>query len=54
MRLRNKPWAKPLIAANPELIVTDPLPLKGKWQSRFFSVSTTLFRDWDGKGQFYY
>jgi tRNA (guanine-N7-)-methyltransferase len=52
MRLRNKPWAKPLIAANPELIVTDPLPLKGKWQSRFSQSAPLYLEIGMGKGNF--
>lgn len=35
MRLRNKPWAKPLIQENPQYVVTDPATLRGNWQSRF-------------------
>ena len=35
MRLRNKPWAKPLIEENPDFVVTEPTKLKGKWHTRF-------------------
>ena len=35
MRLRNKPWAKPLIDANPQYVVTEPEKFAGKWQERF-------------------
>lgn len=35
MRLRNKTWAKPLIAEHPELILVRPEKMPGQWQSRF-------------------
>ena len=38
MRLRNKPWAKPLIEANPQWVVTNPSEYRGKWQERFEKV----------------
>ncbi|MFT8458654.1 MAG: tRNA (guanosine(46)-N7)-methyltransferase TrmB [Liquorilactobacillus ghanensis] len=52
MRLRNKPWAKPLIAANPDLIVTDPAALKGIWQSRFSRSAPLYLEIGMGKGNF--
>ncbi len=51
MRLRNKPWAKPLIQENPQYVVTDPATLRGNWQSRFEKRTTTIYRDRDGKGR---
>ncbi len=53
MRLRNKPWAKPLIQENPQYVVTDPATLRGNWQSRFEKRTTTIYRDRDGEGPFY-
>ena len=38
MRLRNKPWAKPLIEANPQRVVTNPSDYRGKRQERFEKV----------------
>lgn len=52
MRLRNKPWAKPLIAQNPDKIVTEPEKFKGKWQKRF-AVNAPLYLEIGmGKGRF--
>ncbi|PWG01046.1 tRNA (guanosine(46)-N7)-methyltransferase TrmB [Levilactobacillus bambusae] len=52
MRVRNKPWAKPYIEEHPNLIVTDPVPLKGNWQSRFSAVQPLHVEIGTGKGQF--
>ncbi|KRL99823.1 tRNA (guanosine(46)-N7)-methyltransferase TrmB [Liquorilactobacillus satsumensis] len=52
MRLRNKPWAEPLIKANPEWIVTDPEKYQGKWQERFPKVAPLYIEVGMGKGGF--
>lgn len=52
MRLRNKPWAKPLIEANPELISVRPENMQGKWQSRFDQERPLALEVGSGKGQF--
>jgi tRNA (guanine-N7-)-methyltransferase len=52
MRLRNKPWAKPLIAQNPDKIVTKPEKFKKKWRERF-AVNAPLYLEIGmGKGRF--
>ncbi|WP_262314854.1 tRNA (guanosine(46)-N7)-methyltransferase TrmB [Lacticaseibacillus parakribbianus] len=52
MRLRNKPWAAPLIAAHPEYITVAPVGMPGKWQAKF-AVSQPLFLEvGSGKGKF--
>lgn len=52
MRLRNKPWAKPLIDAHPEYVVTRPQDLKGNWQSRFAKQAPLFIEVGMGKGRF--
>lgn len=52
MRLRNKPWAKELIEANPQLIMTDPTDMINKWQSRFEKNQPISLEIGSGKGQF--
>ncbi|GAJ25210.1 tRNA (guanine46-N7-)-methyltransferase [Liquorilactobacillus sucicola DSM 21376 = JCM 15457] len=52
MRLRNKPWAKPLIEANPEFIATDPKKYRGVWQDRFNKKAPLYIEIGMGKGQF--
>ncbi|WP_407892939.1 tRNA (guanosine(46)-N7)-methyltransferase TrmB [Lacticaseibacillus sp. N501-2] len=52
MRLRNKPWATPLIAAHPEYIMTKPVNMQGKWQSRFDQARPLYLEVGSGKGQF--
>ncbi|MDO1605620.1 tRNA (guanosine(46)-N7)-methyltransferase TrmB [Lactobacillus sp. YT155] len=52
MRLRNKPWAKELIEANPQLIMTDPTDMINKWQSRFEKNQPIALEIGSGKGQF--
>ncbi|MCQ2557123.1 MAG: tRNA (guanosine(46)-N7)-methyltransferase TrmB [Ligilactobacillus sp.] len=52
MRLKNKPWAKPLIEANPQWVVTEPEKLKGKWQSRFEKDQPLYIEVGMGKGRF--
>ena len=52
MRLRNKPWAKPLIQENPQYVVTDPATLRGNWQSRFEKEQPLYIEIGMGKGRF--
>ncbi|WP_412988286.1 tRNA (guanosine(46)-N7)-methyltransferase TrmB [Pediococcus siamensis] len=52
MRVRNKPWAEPLIKAHPELIITDPIQMKGNWQKRFDQNQPIHIEIGMGKGQF--
>ena len=52
MRLRNKPWAAPLIAANPDLISVRPVDMAGKWQDKFSQQQPLYLEVGSGKGQF--
>lgn len=52
MRLRNKPWAKPLIQEKPQYVVTDPAALRGNWQSRFEKEQPLYIEIGMGKGRF--
>lgn len=52
MRLRNKPWAKPLIEENPDFVVTEPTKLKGKWHTRFQNNNLIFVEIGMGKGRF--
>ena len=52
MRLRNKPWAAPLIAANPDLISVRPVDMAGKWQAKFSQQQPLYLEVGSGKGQF--
>ncbi|KRL61585.1 tRNA (guanosine(46)-N7)-methyltransferase TrmB [Latilactobacillus fuchuensis] len=52
MRLRNKPWAKDLIEANPEKILVSPETIAGHWQSRFAKEQPIYIEVGSGKGQF--
>lgn len=52
MRLRNRPWAKPLIEENPQYVVTEPEKLKGNWQSHFEKNAPLFIEVGMGKGQF--
>lgn len=52
MRLRNKPWAAPLIAAHPEYILTRPQNMPGHWQARFDAARPLYLEVGSGKGQF--
>ena len=52
MRLRNKPWAKPLIEANPQWVVTNPSDYRGKWQERFAQQQPLYIEVGMGKGRF--
>lgn len=52
MRLRNRPWAKPLIEENPQYVVTEPEKLRGKWQERFGNENPIFIEIGMGKGRF--
>lgn len=52
MRLRNKPWAKPLIEANPQWVVTNPSEYRDKWQERFEKAQPLYIEVGMGKGRF--
>ncbi|MDV7718768.1 tRNA (guanosine(46)-N7)-methyltransferase TrmB [Pediococcus ethanolidurans] len=52
MRVRNKPWAEPLIEAHPEMIITEPAKFKGNWQKRFKKVQPIQIEIGMGKGHF--
>ncbi|GED82320.1 tRNA (guanosine(46)-N7)-methyltransferase TrmB [Latilactobacillus curvatus] len=52
MRLRNKPWAADLIAANPSMILVSPEDIAGKWQIRFAKEQPIYIEVGSGKGQF--
>ena len=52
MRVRNKPWAEPLIAAHPEVISTNPIEFKGNWQARFEKPQPIRIEIGMGKGHF--
>lgn len=52
MRLRNKPWAADLIAANPSMILVSPEDIAGKWQTRFAKEQPMYIEVGSGKGQF--
>lgn len=52
MRLRNKPWAKTLIAEHPDMILVRPETIRNHWQSRFASPQPLYIEVGSGKGQF--
>ncbi|MCT3525584.1 tRNA (guanosine(46)-N7)-methyltransferase TrmB [Latilactobacillus curvatus] len=52
MRLRNKPWAADLIAANPSMILVSPEDIAGKWQTHFAKEQPIYIEVGSGKGQF--
>ncbi|GKT03718.1 tRNA (guanosine(46)-N7)-methyltransferase TrmB [Furfurilactobacillus sp. WILCCON 0119] len=52
MRVRNKPWADELIAANPQAIVLEPVNHRGHWQDRFEREQPLQVEIGTGKGQF--
>ncbi|KRM87973.1 tRNA (guanosine(46)-N7)-methyltransferase TrmB [Lacticaseibacillus thailandensis] len=52
MRLRNKKWAKPLIAAHPEMISIKPNGQQGTWQRHFATAQPLYLEVGSGKGQF--
>ncbi len=52
MRLKNKPWALPLIQANPQYVVTEPQRLRGQWGQRFAVTQPLFIEIGMGKGRF--
>ncbi|MGM9892327.1 tRNA (guanosine(46)-N7)-methyltransferase TrmB [Limosilactobacillus sp.] len=52
MRVKHKKWADPLIAAHPEMMVTEPEKVKGHWQERFNQHQPVHLEVGMGKGQF--
>lgn len=52
MRVKHKKWADPLIAAHPEMMVTDAEQYKGKWEDRFPKDQPLHLEVGMGKGQF--
>ncbi|WP_179395159.1 tRNA (guanosine(46)-N7)-methyltransferase TrmB [Lacticaseibacillus absianus] len=52
MRLRNKPWAMPLIQAHPEFITVRPAGLQGQWQAKFDQARPLFLEVGSGKGKF--
>ncbi|KRM72895.1 tRNA (guanosine(46)-N7)-methyltransferase TrmB [Lacticaseibacillus brantae] len=52
MRLRNKPWAKPLIKAHEAMIMVTPEGMQGQWQDRFANHQPLFLEVGSGKGQF--
>lgn len=52
MRVKHKKWAEPLIAAHPEMMVTDADKYRGKWASRFAKSQPLHLEVGMGKGQF--
>lgn len=52
MRLRNRPWAAPLVEANPQYVVTKPEHFRGKWQTRFPKPAPLFVEIGMGKGKF--
>lgn len=52
MRVKHKKWADPLIAAHPEVMVTEPAKVKGHWQERFEKQQPIHLEVGMGKGQF--
>lgn len=52
MRLKNKPWALPLIEENPQYVVTQPQQFRGKWNERFVKQQPLLIEIGMGKGRF--
>ena len=52
MRVKHKKWADPLIAAHPEMMVTNAAEWKSKWQQRFEKQQPIHLEVGMGKGQF--
>ncbi|WP_137597356.1 tRNA (guanosine(46)-N7)-methyltransferase TrmB [Paucilactobacillus kaifaensis] len=52
MRVRNKPWAQPLIDENTEIITETPEKFAGNWQERFSRQQPIHVEIGTGKGQF--
>lgn len=54
MRVRNKPWAKDQIEANPQYVVSEPAIWRGRWEERFGNHHPLHIEVGSGKGQFIY
>ncbi|KRM13253.1 tRNA (guanosine(46)-N7)-methyltransferase TrmB [Paucilactobacillus suebicus] len=52
MRVRNKPWAQPLIDAHPEIITDHAEKIIGNWNEKFEKVQPLHVEVGMGKGQF--
>lgn len=52
MRVRYKPWAADKLAEHPNLVVTEPTQLKGKWADSFKQEGPIQVEIGSGKGQF--
>ncbi|MGO2300366.1 tRNA (guanosine(46)-N7)-methyltransferase TrmB [Paucilactobacillus nenjiangensis] len=52
MRVRNKPWALPMIEKNPQLITTDATNFRGHWDEKFAKKQPIHIEVGMGKGQF--
>ncbi len=52
MRLRNKPWAKDKLQANPTIVISDPAEWKGKWHELFGNNNPIHIEVGTGKGRF--
>jgi len=52
MRVRNKPWALPMIDKNPQLITADATNFGGKWDGKFAKKQPIHIEVGMGKGQF--
>ena len=51
MRLRNKPWAKDKIEANPQYMVLNPAENKGQWDKVFDNNQPLHIEIGTGKGR---
>jgi len=54
MRLRHVKYAKDLIQAHPEFIITQPKQYRGRWQKRFNNTNPIEIEIGCGKGKFIY
>ncbi|WP_313891531.1 tRNA (guanosine(46)-N7)-methyltransferase TrmB [Psychrobacillus sp.] len=52
MRLRHKPWAEEFLQAHPEIVISNPESLKGKWDTEFSNTNPLHIEVGTGKGQF--
>ncbi|MDY0408730.1 tRNA (guanosine(46)-N7)-methyltransferase TrmB [Virgibacillus soli] len=52
MRQRNKPWADDFIKKHHQLIISDPITYKSKWQALFKNNNPIHIEIGTGKGQF--
>ncbi|MDQ0272225.1 tRNA (guanosine(46)-N7)-methyltransferase TrmB [Cytobacillus purgationiresistens] len=52
MRQRNKPWAKDMLAENPQYVIASPESNKGKWREYFGNDHPIHIEIGTGKGRF--